>query len=139
MNTNGYFFGFSRWKRRYILPFFQHQKIHFCTTLENGQKKGLNKESKIYIWGKKPFSEVEAYAYEQNISLSRVEDGFVRSFRIPVKDTLAGQVMRTGEPLILNKGDTGYVKAGRIHDAKYIDDCKLVYVHDKAFGFNEES
>ena len=43
-----------------------------------------------------------------------------------------------GEKVILNKGDTGYVKAGRIHDAKYIDDCKLVYVHDKAFGFNAE-
>ena len=43
-----------------------------------------------------------------------------------------------GEPLILNKGDTGYVKAGRIHDARYIEECKLVYVHDKAFGFAEE-
>ena len=41
-----------------------------------------------------------------------------------------------GEPVYLNKGDTGYVKAGRIHDAKYIEDCKLVYVHDKAFGFS---
>ena len=43
-----------------------------------------------------------------------------------------------GEKIILNKGDTGYVKAGRIHDAKYIDGCKLVYVHDKAFGFTAE-
>jgi quercetin dioxygenase-like cupin family protein len=43
-----------------------------------------------------------------------------------------------GEPVILNKGDTGYIKAGRIHDAKYIKECKLVYVHDKAFGFKEE-
>jgi len=43
-----------------------------------------------------------------------------------------------GEEVILNKGDTGYVKAGRIHDAKYIEDCKLVYVHDKAFGFTAE-
>jgi len=43
-----------------------------------------------------------------------------------------------GEPLILNKGDTGYVKAGRIHDAKYIEECKLVYVHDKAFAFTAE-
>lgn len=40
-----------------------------------------------------------------------------------------------GEEVILNKGDTGYVKAGRIHDAKYLQDCKLVYVHDNAFGF----
>lgn len=43
-----------------------------------------------------------------------------------------------GKKVILNKGDTGYVKAGRIHDAKYIEDCKLVYVHDKGFGFTAE-
>ena len=43
-----------------------------------------------------------------------------------------------GDLLILNKGDTGYIKAGRIHDAKYIEECKLVYVHDKAFGFTAE-
>lgn len=43
-----------------------------------------------------------------------------------------------GDEIILTKGDTGYVKAGRIHDAKYIEDCKLVYVHDKAFGFTAE-
>ena len=43
-----------------------------------------------------------------------------------------------GEPIILEKGDTGYIKAGQIHDAKYIEGCKLVYVHDKAFGFTAE-
>ena len=43
-----------------------------------------------------------------------------------------------GEQIILSKGDTGYIKAGRIHDARYIEDCKLVYVHDKAFGFTAE-
>ena len=49
-----------------------------------------------------------------------------------------GKLVADGEPVILNKGDTGYVKAGRIHDAKYIETCKLVYVHDKAFGFTAE-
>ncbi len=44
-----------------------------------------------------------------------------------------------GEQIVLNKGDTGYIKAGRIHDAKYLDECKLVYVHDRAFGFKAES
>jgi quercetin dioxygenase-like cupin family protein len=43
-----------------------------------------------------------------------------------------------GEKTFLNKGDAGYIKAGRIHDAKYIEECKLVYVHDKAFGFTAE-
>ncbi len=40
-----------------------------------------------------------------------------------------------GAPLVLSQGETGYVAAGRIHDAKYLEPCKLVYVHDKAFGF----
>lgn len=40
-----------------------------------------------------------------------------------------------GEPIVLRKGETGYVRANRIHDAKYIEPCKLVYVHDGAFGF----
>ncbi|MGB5425565.1 MAG: cupin domain-containing protein [Gammaproteobacteria bacterium] len=43
-----------------------------------------------------------------------------------------------GEVVILNGGDTGYIRAGRIHDAKYIDACKLVYVHEGAFGFTAE-
>lgn len=40
-----------------------------------------------------------------------------------------------GEPVTLSQGQTGYIAAGRIHDARYIEACKLVYVHDKAFGF----
>ena len=44
-----------------------------------------------------------------------------------------------GEPIVLNKGDVGYIKANRIHDANYVEQCKLVYVHDKAFGFIDES
>ncbi|MGB5540075.1 MAG: cupin domain-containing protein [Gammaproteobacteria bacterium] len=43
-----------------------------------------------------------------------------------------------GEPLLLGPGDTGYIRAGRIHDAKYLEDCKLVYVHDRGFGFSAE-
>ncbi|MDQ3365144.1 MAG: cupin domain-containing protein [Myxococcota bacterium] len=44
-----------------------------------------------------------------------------------------------GAPVVLAAGDTGYVKANRIHDAKYVEDCKLVYVHDNAFTFNGET
>ncbi len=44
-----------------------------------------------------------------------------------------------GPVVVLERGQTGYVKAGRIHDAKYLSDCKLVYVHDNAFGFHEET
>lgn len=44
-----------------------------------------------------------------------------------------------GPPLILNQGETGYIQGGRIHDATYLEACKLVYVHDNAFGFLAES
>jgi len=47
-------------------------------------------------------------------------------------------LVEDGEEVILNTGDTGYIRAGRIHDARYLEDCKLVYVHDKAFGFTAE-
>lgn len=43
-----------------------------------------------------------------------------------------------GEPVVLSQGDTGYVAAGRIHDARYVEPCKLVYVHERAFGFVAE-
>lgn len=45
---------------------------------------------------------------------------------------------KDGEPLVLDKGETGYIRGGRIHDASYLQDCKLVYVHDRAFGFQAE-
>jgi len=41
-----------------------------------------------------------------------------------------------GERIVLNKGDVGYIRAGRIHDANYIEVCQLVYVHDGAFAFH---
>ena len=50
----------------------------------------------------------------------------------------ADGLVADGEKIELNKGDAGYIQAGRIHDAKYLDECKLVYVYDKAFGFQAE-
>lgn len=47
----------------------------------------------------------------------------------------SGKLVPDGNRITLNRGETGYVQTGRIHDAKYIEDCKLVYVHDKAFAF----
>jgi len=79
LKNKTFFFGFSRWKQKQIRLFFPDVKIYFCTTLKQALNKGLNVQSKIYIWGKKPFSELESYAKEKNIALLRVEDGFVRS------------------------------------------------------------
>lgn len=81
-DMKSYFFGFSIWKRRFIRLFFPTLKknhIIFCSSFEHAIKQGLDKESTIYIWGKKPFPEVELYAKGHNNPLLRVEDGFVRS------------------------------------------------------------
>ena len=81
-----FLFGFSTWKHAFIKPFIKEVNIlHFINPLfsQNYLKKamdrGLDSESVIYIWGKKPFDEVERYADEYNIPIYRVEDGFVRS------------------------------------------------------------
>ena len=74
-----YFFGFSRWKQKQTRLFFPGKEILFCKNIEEAQAKGIGSESEIYIWGKKPFPRVEAYAKENTIPLFRVEDGFIRS------------------------------------------------------------
>jgi quercetin dioxygenase-like cupin family protein len=48
----------------------------------------------------------------------------------------AGKLVRDGERAFLDKGDVGYIRAGRVHEATYIEACQLVYVHDGAFAFN---
>jgi quercetin dioxygenase-like cupin family protein len=48
----------------------------------------------------------------------------------------AGALVPDGERVFIERGEAGYVRAGRIHDAKYVEACKLVYVHNGAFAFN---
>ena len=48
---------------------------------------------------------------------------------------VADELVRDGAPLVLRQGETGYIQGGRIHDAQYTRDCKLVFVHDRAFAF----
>ena len=50
----------------------------------------------------------------------------------------ARRLFPDGERVFLDKGAVGYIRAGRVHDAKYIEACRLVYVHDGAFAFQLE-
>jgi hypothetical protein len=49
-----------------------------------------------------------------------------------------GKLARDGKPVTLKAGQTGYIAANRIHDAKYVEKCKLVYVHSGGFGFDAQ-
>ena len=42
----------------------------------------------------------------------------------------------TGRESCSTKARVGYIRAGRIHDARYVETCRLVYVHNGAFAFN---
>jgi quercetin dioxygenase-like cupin family protein len=47
----------------------------------------------------------------------------------------ARSLVADGERILLDKGDVGYIRAGRVHEASYIEACRLVYVHNGAFAF----
>ncbi len=83
-----YFFGFSYWKHEFLKPFLQNldaSSIIFINPfLKNNYfneavQKGLNKNSTIYIWGKKEFPLIEEFAIKYGLSVFRIEDGFIRS------------------------------------------------------------
>ena len=85
-NAKTYFFGFSTWKHPFIKPFIKSthnltfiNPLFYQKPLELARKKGLKEDSHIYIWGKKPYSEVEEYARIHQVPIYRVEDGFIRS------------------------------------------------------------
>jgi len=87
-SKHAFFFGFSFWKHPMIKPFLTEvsaDKWHFINPLLGGshyklaQKKGLDEQSVIYIWGRRSFPEVEAFAQLHKLAVYRVEDGFVRS------------------------------------------------------------
>ena len=59
------------------------------------------------------------------------------SLQFFTKDAATGALAKDGARVQLGAGDVGYVASGRIHDAKYHEACKLVYVHNKTFGFEE--
>ncbi len=82
----GYFFGFSIWKHPFMHPFVINLKEqHFMNPffsknhLAKAKEEGLDEMSRIYIWGKKEFDEVEHYAEQKGINIYRIEDGFIRS------------------------------------------------------------
>lgn len=59
------------------------------------------------------------------------QEDFVRAFRLPVKDTLAGQVMRTGKPVLLNQDTPQKIKtAYLVHTLIYVP----IQIHGRVIG-----
>lgn len=82
-NNKKFLFGFSIWKRKFMPPFLG-KNLNFISTfsknpLQQALNLGLNKDSAIYIWGKKEYPQVQKWCDENGVSIIRVEDGFIRS------------------------------------------------------------
>ncbi|WP_139452699.1 capsular polysaccharide biosynthesis protein [Campylobacter armoricus] len=74
-----YFLGFSKWKRKFVKPFFKakNNKIIFLNSLDELYKVHLKPKDKIFIWGKKYDKALLVKDFSNEIFL--VEDGFLRS------------------------------------------------------------
>ncbi|WP_192940173.1 capsular polysaccharide biosynthesis protein [Campylobacter porcelli] len=78
-----FLFGFSIWKRKFILPFLG-KNLKFISTfskdpLKIALKNGLDNNSLVYIWGKKEYPKLQKWCDENGVLITRVEDGFIRS------------------------------------------------------------
>ncbi|CAA6827800.1 MAG: Capsular polysaccharide export system protein KpsC [uncultured Sulfurovum sp.] len=76
-----YFFNFSPWRMMQIEDFFyapDNKKI-ICKTLNEAMERGLDKVSNIFIYGVIELPDIQAYADENNITIYRIEDAFIRS------------------------------------------------------------
>lgn len=84
MNSQKYFFyKFSKLKWKLISDFFSSEKtveIYHIKSLDEFISLGVDKNSKIFFWGKKIDKELERYAKDNEIIINYIEDGFIRSF-----------------------------------------------------------
>ncbi|HEA8076317.1 TPA: capsular polysaccharide biosynthesis protein [Campylobacter jejuni] len=89
-----FFFGFSKWKRKFVKPFFiaKNNEIIFLDFLDCLKNIQLKEDDKFFIWGKRiDYNTLKSTlikkAQDENLShftskISLVEDGFIRSISL---------------------------------------------------------
>ncbi len=125
-----FLFGFSLWKRWFTIPFLnstdKNKKI-FCSNIKEALQKGLKYNDKVFIWGKKPFNDVEDYARKHNIFLSRIEDGFIRSVSLGSDLTKAYSLVVDSRGIYFDptqESDLEYILKTVTFDKKIIERAK---------------
>ncbi|EAL7805080.1 capsular polysaccharide biosynthesis protein [Campylobacter jejuni] len=89
-----FFFGFSKWKRKFVKPFFiaKNNEIIFLDFLDCLKNIQLKEDDKFFIWGKRiDYNTLKSTlikkAQDENLlhftpKISSVEDGFIRSISL---------------------------------------------------------
>lgn len=78
---NLYCVGMSLWKRAIVRPFLSTPscRVHFVRSAKALARRALPPNAKIVIWGIKAEQEISAIAAAKQVTLWRMEDGFLRS------------------------------------------------------------
>ena len=76
-----YCFGFRFWKRGYMRSYLRcpGNSVTFVSSARRAERRGLDRNSRILVWGQRESADVAALARRHNIDICRVEDGFLRS------------------------------------------------------------
>lgn len=83
--NNLYFFGFKLWKRSFIKKYFKDYKsINFNYSCnEKLLNEIIEKKGKVFLWGMNEYNGLDKEKLkENNIDIYRIEDGFLRSFKL---------------------------------------------------------
>lgn len=76
-----YGFGFTVWKQNYIRRFLYapSNQLYFVWKKQAALKQGFNKQSQLAVWGERAADQVKELSDATQVSIWRVEDGFIRS------------------------------------------------------------
>jgi len=76
-----YCFGFSAWKRDYVRHFLKSPdgSVVFCRSVEHARRAGVDRESRLVVWGSRKPEHLDALAAELGVPIVTMEDGFIRS------------------------------------------------------------
>lgn len=76
-----YCFGFSKWKQDYVRHFLKSPDgaVEFCRGVEHARRAGVDRDSRLVVWGSKKPDQLDALAAELGVPIITMEDGFIRS------------------------------------------------------------
>lgn len=76
-----YCFGFRAWKRDYVRHYLKSPdgSVVFCRDVEHARRAGVDRDSRLVVWGQRQRAQVDALAAELGVPIVTMEDGFIRS------------------------------------------------------------
>jgi len=122
--------GFGRWKKPYIREYVEGYYLLFCHSrmpikLIISTLLFFCKELEVFIWSYKEGESLRKYLKKKNISITRVEDGFIRSIGLGLHEIKPLSLVFDKRGLYFNTKEMSDLKHILINKAPNYDDEKL--------------